>query len=159
MILLKFATAINGESTVSKHEKWINCDSCQFGVGRSVSMVGGGGDRETSNPSFSEITFAKSMDVSSTELMMQATCGKSLGKAEVHFIQTGGTAAKGQTYLTIELEESLVSSYSMSSGGDRPSESFSLNFTKISYKYDKFDGDKVVAGTAKKWNLEKNETY
>ena len=159
MILLKFATAINGESTVTGHDKWINLDSVQMGVGRSVSMVGGGGDRETSNPSFSEITCATSMSVASTEIMMQATCGKSLGKAEIHFIQTGGTDAKGQAYCKIELEEAIVSSYSMSSGGDRPSESFSLNFTKISYAYDKFDGDKITTGTPKKWNLEKNETY
>jgi type VI secretion system secreted protein Hcp len=159
MILLKFATAINGESTVTGHDKWINVDSVQFGVGRSISMIAGGGDRETSNPSFSEVTFTKSMDVASTEIMMQATCGKSLGKAEVHFIQTGGTDAKGQAYCKIELEEAIVSSYSASSGGDRPSESISLNFTKISYQYDKFDGDKITTGTPKKWDLEKNETY
>jgi len=65
MILLKFATAINGESTVTGHDKWINLDSVQLGVGRSITMVGGGGDRETSNPSFSEVTCAKSMDVAS----------------------------------------------------------------------------------------------
>lgn len=159
MILLKFATAINGESTVAKHDKWITVDSIQFGVGRSITSIGGGGDRETSNPSFSEVTFSKSTDVASTELFMQATCGKSLGKAEVHFIQTGGTAAKGQVYLTLELDEAVVSSYSMSSSGDRPSESFSINFTKVSYKYDKYDGDKITAGTAKKWNLEKNEVW
>lgn len=159
MILLKFETAINGESQVTKHDKWINLESVQFGVGRSISSVGGGGDRESSNPSFSEITCTKQLDVASTELFMQAACGKSLGKAELHWIQTGGTAAKGQVYLTVELYETMVSSYSASSGGDRPSESFSLNFTKISYKYDKYDGDKVTAGTAKKWNLEKNETF
>ena len=159
MILLKFATAINGESTVASHEKWITIESLQFGVGRGVSSVGGGGDRETSNPSFSEVTMAKRMDVASTELFMQATCGKSLGKAEIHFIQTGGTAAKGQTYLKIELDESLVSSYSVASSGERPEENFSLNFTKISYQYDKFDGGKVVTGTAKKWNMEKNEVW
>jgi len=157
MILLKFATAINGESTVDKHDKWITIDSIQFGVGRGISSVGGGGDRETSNPSFSEVTMSKTMDVSSTELFMQAISGKSLGKAEIHFIQTGGTDVKGQSYLTIELDEVLVSSYSVSSGGDRPSESFSLNFTKISYQYDKFDGGKIVTGTAKKWDLAKNE--
>ena len=159
MILLKFETAINGESTVAEHDKWINLDSVQFGVGRSISMVGGGGDRETSNPSFSEVTCTKSMDVSSSEIMMQATCGKSLGKAEIHFIQTGGADVKGQAYCKVELEEAIVSAYSASSGGERPSESFSLNFTKISYQYDKFDGDKVTAGTAKKWDLEKNEKY
>jgi len=159
MILLKFETMVNGESAVAEHDKWINCDSVQFGVGRSIMSVGGGADRESSNPSFSEVTFAKSMDVASTEIFMQATCGKALGKAEIHFIQTGGTAAKGQTYLTIELDEAMVSSYSMSSGGDRPSESFSLNFTKISYKYDKWDGDTSTDGDEKKWDLEANEEW
>ena len=159
MIVLKFATAVNGESQVTGHDKWITLDSVQMGVVRSITSVGGGGDRETSNPSFSEVTCTKSMDVASTELFMQATCGKSLGKAELHWIQTGGTAAKGQTYLKLELEEAVISSYSMSSGGERPTESFSINYTKISYQYDKYDGDKVTTGTPKKWNLEKNETY
>src|SRR4030095_3819031 len=39
---------------------------------------------------------------------------------------------KAQTYLQFKLDNTLISSYSMSSGGDRPSESLSLNFTKIS---------------------------
>jgi type VI secretion system secreted protein Hcp len=159
MILLKFATPINGESTVAAHDKWITVSSIQFGVGRGISSVGGGGDRETSNPSFSEVTLTKSMDVASTELFMQAVAGKSLGKAEIHFIQTGGDKVKVQVYLTIELEDVLVSSYSMSSGGERPSESFSLNFTKISYNYDKFDGAVVTKGTPQKWDLEKNASY
>ena len=159
MILLSFKTQIKGESTVNKHEKWININSVQFGVGRGISSVGGGGDRETSNPSFSEVTFTKDLDVSSAELFMQATCGKSLGEAEIHFIQTGGASSKGQVYLTVVLAEPVISSYSASSGGERPTESFSLNFTKISFKYDKFDGDKVTTGTAKKWDLEKNEVW
>ena len=37
--------------------------------------------------------------------------------------------------------------------------SVSINFTKISYQYDKFDGSKVTTGTAKKWDLEKNEVW
>ncbi|MEK6235752.1 MAG: type VI secretion system tube protein Hcp [Planctomycetales bacterium] len=159
MILMKFATEVKGESTVANHENWITVDSVQLGVGRSISQVGGGGDRETSNPSFSEVTFTKSTDVASAEIFMQAICGKTLGKAEIHFIQTGGTSAKGQAYLTLELDEAIVSSFSTSSAGERPTESFSLNITKISYKYDKFDGEKVTTGTAKKWSLEKNEVW
>ena len=159
MILLKFATEIKGESTVAHHIGWITISSMQFGVGRGISSIGGGGDRETSNPSFSEVTLSKSLDIASTALMMQATCGKSLGKAELHFIQTGGAEAKGQVYLKLELTDVIVSSYSSSSGGDRPTESFSLNFTKISYQYDKFDGATVTAGTPQKWDLEKGETF
>jgi type VI secretion system secreted protein Hcp len=159
MILLKFATAINGDSVVDGHEKWITISSLQMGVGRSISVSGGGADRETSNPSFSEITLTKSTDVASADLFMQAVCGKSLGKAELHFVQTGGSDKKQQVYMKIELTDAIVSSYSASSGGDRPSESFSLNFTQISYQYDAFSGDKVTTGTPKKWDLAKNATF
>ncbi|MDA1073591.1 MAG: type VI secretion system tube protein Hcp, partial [Proteobacteria bacterium] len=62
-------------------------------------------------------------------------------------------------YLTVELTDAIVSSYSASSGGDRPSESFSLNFTKIMYKYDAFTGDTVVTGTEKKWDVMANKQF
>lgn len=159
MILLKFATAINGDSVVAGHEKWITISSLQFGVGRAITTSGGGADRETSNPSFSEVTLTKSTDIASADLFMQAVCGKSLGKAEIHFLQTGGADKKQQVYLKIELSEAIVSSYSTSSGGDRPSESLSLNFTQISYQYDQFSGEAIVTGTPKKWDLTTNATF
>jgi type VI secretion system secreted protein Hcp len=105
------------------------------------------------------LTCTKATDIASPELFMQAVCGKSLGKAEVHFLNTGGADVKQQVYLKIELDGAIVSSYSASSGGDRPSESFSLNFAKISYQYDAFDGSKVKTGTPKKWDLQKNAVY
>lgn len=159
MILLKFATPINGDSIIDGHDKWITISSLQLGVGRAISVSGGGADRETSNPSFSELTLTKTTDIASADLFMQATCGKSLGKAEIHFVQTGGADKKQQVYLKIELSDAIVSSYSASSGGDRPSESFSINFTQISYQYDAFSGDKITTGTAKKWDLTKNATF
>ncbi len=159
MILLKFATEIKGDSKIDQHDNWITLDSVQLGVGRAISSSGGGKDRDTSNPSFSELTANKSTDVASSDLYFQAVAGKSLGKAEIHFIQTHGTDAKGQVYLIIELEEAIISSYSMSSGGERPSESFSINFTKISYQYNAYSGDKVTTGTAKKWDVISNKSY
>jgi type VI secretion system secreted protein Hcp len=158
MILLNFETQIKGDSQVENHTDWITCDSVQFGVGRAISMSGGGKDREVSNPSFSEVSFSKSTDVASADIYYQAVQGKSLGKAEVHFIQTGGTDSS-QVFLTVELTDAIVSSYSASSGGERPSESFSLNFTKISYKYDAFTGDKVITGTAKNWDVMANKQF
>ena len=159
MILLNFETQIKGDSTVAKHDKWITCDSAQLGVGRSITASGGGGDRDTSNPSFSEITITKSTDTASADLFMQAVCGKSLGKAEIHFLQTGGEGVQGQVYLKYELSDAIVSSYSMSSEGERPKESVSINFTKISKQYDGFSGDIITTGTPKKWDLMKNESW
>ena len=97
--------------------------------------------------------------MASAELFFQATCGKSLGKAEIHFIQTGGGEAKGQAYLKVELDAAIISSYSMGSSGDRPLDTFSINFTKISYQYDAYDGEKVTTGTPKKWDVMKNEVW
>lgn len=159
MILLNFATQIKGDSKVSAHADWITCDSLQLGVGRSISSSGGNVSRDTSNPSFSEVTISKSTDIASSDLFFQATSGKSLGKAEIHLVQTGGTDVKEQVFMKIELEEALISSYSMSSGGDRPSESFSINFTKISYQYDDFSGAKKTTGTPKKYDLMANASY
>ena len=147
MILLKFDKAINGESEVAGHENWINVSSIQLGVGRSISAVGGGGDRETSNPSFSEVTLSRSTDKASQDLMIQACGGKSLGKATIDFIQTGGDA-KGQVYLQYVFDDTIVSSYSVSSGGDRPSESVSLNFTKMKMTFNAFTGGVVTKGVA-----------
>ncbi len=158
MILLNFKTAIKGDSTVTKHEKWITIDSLQFGVGRAISASGGGQDRETSNPSFSELSLTKSMDIASTELMMQAASGKSLGEAQIHFVQTGGVDVKGQTYLEITLKDPIISSYSISSDGDRPSESFSINFNALQMQYNEFKEGKVAKkGEKKGWDLMKNE--
>ena len=159
MILLKFGTEIKGESTVAGHEGWINISSFQLGVGRAVTLAGGGGDRDPSNPNFSEATFTKDTDKASAELFMQAICGKSLGKAELHFVQTAGSDAKGQVYLKYEFDEAIVTSYSLSSAGDRPSESFSINFTKISKQYDAFSGGKITKGSPKKWDLLKNQVF
>jgi type VI secretion system secreted protein Hcp len=42
---------------------------------------------------------------------------------------------KFTSYVEYEFENTLISGYSLSSGGDKPSESISFNFTKIQVKY------------------------
>lgn len=156
MILLKLGK-VKGDSAIAEHTDWITCSSFQFGVSRNIKESGGGKSRDTSNPAFSEVIISKSTDMASADLFFLGTGGKSQGKAEIHFIQT--SEGKSQVYLKITLEEAIVTSYNVSSGGDRPMESFALNFTKITYQYDDFSGDKVTTGDAKKWDLMANATY
>jgi type VI secretion system secreted protein Hcp len=52
---------------------------------------------------------------------------------EVHFCMTDSGQLK--TYATYKLENCMVSGYSVSSGGDRPTESTSINFTKIEFMF------------------------
>lgn len=158
MIVLKFATEIKGQSQVDGHIGWINVESMQFGVGRSIALQSGGGaKREVSSPSISEVTFSRQTDMASPELFFQACGGVSLGKCEIHVLQV--IENKPQVFVKVELEEAMISNYSVSSGGDSPNDSFSVNFTKISYEFDTFDGKKITAGTPKKWDLSANKTY
>ena len=130
----------------------------QFGVGRGIALQSGGSaKREVSSPSLSEVTFSRESDMASPEIFFQACGGVSLGLCTIDLLQVVGNETK--VFLQVLLEDSMVSSYSASSGGDNPSESFSVNFTKISYQYDTFDGKKVTAGTPKKWDLAVNKTY
>ena len=155
-MFIKF-DGIDGEAVDKGHEDWIELDSMQFGVGRTISQTGGG-DRETSNPSFSELTLTKEMDKSSPLLFFEAIAGSSLGKATLELTQTGTEGS--QTYLKLELEEAIVSSYSTSSEGERPAETFALNFTKIAYTYTQYDDSgKEVGSTTKQWDLMANKEY
>ena len=129
---------IEGEVTAKGHEKWIECHSLQWGIGRGISTpTGASTSRESSAPSVSEVTVKKATDKSTPNLFQEACVGTSKD-IELHLCQTG---ANIQTYLMFKLAKSLISGYSMSSGGDVPSESLSFNFTKIEMKYTPFNDD------------------
>ncbi len=148
-VYLKFGK-IDGDATQDGHVKWIDINSVQFGSGRSVyTPVGSAQKREASNASVSEVTCTKTMDAASTNLMTESLTKTKGSEAKIYFTQTGEGGA--EIYLKLTLKDALVSGYSTSSGGDRPSESFSLNFTDIEYSYapqneDGTLGDPIIVG-------------
>lgn len=135
---------IDGEATHETHKKWLDVGSMQWGVGRAIATPSGStSNREASEPSVSEITITKLMDSSSPKFFIESCTGGVGKKVEIHLVTTGNP---GNTYASYILTNTLVSSYSMSSGGDRPQESISLSFTKIEYKFIPYD-DKNKAGS------------
>jgi type VI secretion system secreted protein Hcp len=123
---------IPGDVTADGHVGQIELSSFQWGVGRGISSpTGASADRESSAPSVSEITVTKATDVASTKLLNEAYQGEGVD-VTIDFCKTD----KGnlEVYMTYKLSDCMISGYSLSSGGDRPSESLSLNFTKIEYK-------------------------
>lgn len=141
---------IKGDVSADGHkgsDGWVEVASFQWGVGRGISSpTGGSADRESSAPSLSEITITKEMDVSSYKWLEEALTGEGV-TAKIDFCKTD----KGvlETYASYELTDCMVSGYSVSSGGDKPSESLSLNFTKIIYSYTAMDS-KNAAGDSPK---------
>lgn len=128
---------IPGDVTAEGHEKWIELGSFQWGVGRGISSpTGGSMDREASAPSVSEITVTKAQDDSTIKVIDASFQGE--GKTvKIDFCKTD--KGKLEVYLTYTLTNTMISGYSLSSGGDRPSESLSLNFTKVEVKMNQAD--------------------
>ena len=123
-------TTIEGDVTVKGHEKEIELNSFQFGASQTVSTSGGGG---AGKATISDITSSKSMDKSSPKLLQEVLSGDHLDKVEIFFTKSDSKGV--QTYAHYTLNGILISGYSVSSGGDLPSESISLNFAKILFDF------------------------
>ncbi len=127
-IYLKYDT-LEGNVTAAGFEKWIELNTFQWGVGRGIgSSDGTSGVRESSAASVSEVSVTKPLDKVSHSLLEAALWGEPK-KVEVAFTrnQKGGEVE----FLRYELESTMTSGYSISGGGDRPMESLSFNFTKV----------------------------
>ncbi|SFF95127.1 type VI secretion system secreted protein Hcp [Novosphingobium sp. CF614] len=125
--------SIKGSSTDNNFKDQIELLSFSWGAGLGVGSPRGG-DRTTSEPSVSEITTTKTLDKSSEGIFKALLKGEPVGKGTISFV----AASKGESvaFATLELEDVIISGYSMSSGGaDLPSESLSLNFTKFDWSF------------------------
>lgn len=130
-IFIKFEK-IKGSTTDSKFKEEVEVASFQWGAGVGVSNAQGG-DRTTSTASVSEITVTKQVDKASEHLFKSLLKGEDVGKAVVSFV----ASSKGESvaYATLTLEDVIISGFSMSSAGDIPTESLSLNFTKFDWSF------------------------
>lgn len=145
---------IDGDVTADGHAKWIELNSFQWGVGRGISSpTGASADRESSAPSISEVVVTKQQDVATTKLLDEALQGE--GKVvTIDFCKTD--KGKLEVYMAYKLTDVMVSGYSISSGGDRPTESISLNFTKVEFKLVSMDkANKGAGGAAVTYDLAK----
>ena len=131
---MKFGDKVKGAVTEDKHKEWIELSSFQWGVGRGIgSAMSGQASRESSIPSISEVVVTKLMDVSSPGLWTDAVAGLLDTTVKIAFTTT--SAGSTTEFLTYELTNTGLSGYSLSSGGDMPNESLSLNFTKVSWTF------------------------
>ncbi len=94
-------------------------------------------------------------DKSSEGLFKALLMGESLGKCTISFV----AASKGESvaYATLELEEVIISGFSLSTGGDMPSESLSLNFTKFDWSFTGRDATQTGSPTHLIYDLKGNK--
>jgi type VI secretion system secreted protein Hcp len=135
---------IKGNVTAEGFDGQIKVLSLSFGVSRGISMESGHmANREATRPSLSEVTFTKEADISTTPLFKEAVTGAAGKLVKIRFAQTG--ADKVVIFMDYELQDCLVSGYSISAGADgNPVESISLSYSKVLVNY--HDYDKTNAG-------------
>jgi len=132
--------SIPGESLDAKHKDWIEVESFSFGL-KSGATSGGG----TGKASFQDISFRKNIDKASPILMLKCCTGEHIPEAILEYTKPVGANQNQVTYLTIKMDDILISSYSFNgSGGGAggttlPVDSLSLNFTKIEMTYIPYD--------------------
>lgn len=130
---------IQGNVTAEGYADHLKVSSLHFGVGRGISMEPGNlANREATRPSLSEITFTKLADNASTSLFKESVTGAAGKLVKIKFVQTGADAVT--EFMDYELEDCLVSGYSISADGESdPVESITLSFAKIMVNYHDFD--------------------
>jgi len=117
---------IDGESQDKAHLGWIDILSYRFGVTNSV-----GGAQGTGRATFSELSVTKVVDKSSPSLLFDTASVTHIENGLLDVVEAGQPSSK--PFLEYKFTNLLVSDYSVGSGGDRPEESLSLNFTKIQF--------------------------
>lgn len=127
---------IEGESQKDGHPKEIELASWSWSGNNSGSFAhatGGG----TGKYSTSDITFSAYTNKASAKLFQACTKGTHIDKGILSVRKSGGGGTP-YDYLKLSFEHCLVSSHAIggSSGSDEMgTESFSLNFSKITFEY------------------------
>ncbi len=104
--------------------------SWSWGVSQSES-TGTGSGGSAGKATFTNLTFTKKLDKSSSDLIFACASGKHIPQAVLTVVDD-----KGNTIGTVLFGDVLVSQVTSSgSGGDTPTESISLNFAKVEIKY------------------------
>lgn len=125
--------AIKGESRDDKHKEEIDVLAWSWGMSNSgTTHMGSGGGAGKVN--VQDLSFTKYIDKASPDLMLSCCNGKHFDKAVLVVRKAG---EKPVEYLTITMEEVLISSVSTggSGGEDRLTENVTLNFAKVKVKY------------------------
>ena len=111
-------------------------DSISFNVFRGVNPVGPGNSSDrlgSGGVQAGEISLSRTSDASDA-LILQCMCTATKPIDKVTLSINNGETSKAMDYVVLELSDVYISSYSTSSGGDKPGASISLSYTKFSFK-------------------------
>ena len=146
---------LRGDVTEATHTNWIELSSVNWGVNRPVSNPAGSATaRVVAAPRFSELVVAKDEDIATIPLIQESLAGEPK-LVKIDFVRTD--QERVEVYYSIELTETVITGLSQGSVGERPTESLTLNFTRISFHGTQMDADGSSTSPATYgWNVSGN---
>jgi type VI secretion system secreted protein Hcp len=125
---------IPGESPDAKHKDEIQVLSFSFGASQAGTMAFGGGGG-AGKVQMQDFHFMMNVNKASPKLFLACATGEHIPKAVLICRKAG---KEQQEYLTVTFSDLLVSSYQTNGDGQSnhlPTDSISLNFSKIEWDY------------------------
>ncbi len=153
VLILDLGTTIKGNCQITGYIDKIIVLSYSHSASIPLQMDSSNTERTSGRPVFSEISFSKMSDLSTTEMYKACTQGSKIGTATLHVgrVENG----KYMSFFKYEMTNAMISNISTSGGGGIPSDSFSISFTKIKCDYTQQQSDSSAKGTGTwNWNLE-----
>jgi len=126
---------IKGESTSKEHKDWIELLAFSTGLeqaaSHSKSSAGGG---TSARADFHDFTITKALDMGTPKIAEHCALGVHISEITIDLCRAAGK--EKVTYMQYILTDVIISSVSTGASGEAfPSETLSLNFGKIEWKY------------------------
>ncbi len=129
-IYIKF-DGVEGDSNSQHFHGFFDVFAFSWGINQT-STAGHGGGGGAGKVSMQDLHFVKQTGKASPKLFLACCQGRHFPR--VVLTTTRNTSDEEQAYLMYEMENVMISSYQISGdGGSLPTESLSINFTKITY--------------------------
>ena len=129
--------AIQGESQDANYKGWIEVSSFSYGTTQTGAGAASGTGTAAGRVNVRDIQITKKLDKSSPLLQQAAVTGKHFQKV-VLVLRKAGADANNAVYYRVTMSDVFITRDAVnggSGGSTTPTESLSLNFTKVLFEY------------------------
>ncbi len=156
VIVLDMGKDVAGECLLKGYEDKIECLSFSHGVAMQMTGDISNKERTSGKPNIQDLTTTKYTDKASP-VLSQACCeGRKIGDCKLTVARNEG--GNVMPLIIYTLKDAIISSVSVGGGGgDKPTETLTLNFTAIQWDYTAQKPDSTKEGNASgKWDMKTN---
>lgn len=134
-IILDLGADIKGESTYTDAKDKLVIMSYSHGVSQPLSWDVSNAKRTTGKPQHQDMVLTKLFDKASPLLNYHCCIGTSFPTAVVTIYQMDDKSKTPKKYIEYTMTNAIISSISVGGGGGQPTETITLNYSKIKWWY------------------------